>query len=64
MKKWYGAFLVSALIGGVLGIAAAWWGIPYAYAERGYFAVGGEWLLILAAAFLPFLCNPRLWNSR
>ncbi len=26
--------------------------IPVVYAERGYFAVGGEWVLIIAAAVL------------
>ena len=48
----------------VLGTAAAYWGSPYAYAQRGYFAVGGEWALILGAVLLPFVCTPVLWNSR
>ena len=36
-----------------VSVIAAWltslWAIPAAYAERGYYAVGGEWILILAA---------------
>jgi hypothetical protein len=28
-------------------VAVASWVIPAAYAERGYSAVGGEWLLII-----------------
>jgi len=36
-----------------LTILAAWlvalWAIPAAYAERGYAAAGGEWILIAAA---------------
>ncbi len=26
--------------------------IPFAYTERGYFAIGGEWILIISAAVL------------
>lgn len=33
--------------------------IPVAYAERGCFAVGGEWILIIAAAVLTAKCFHR-----
>lgn len=36
----------------VLSIFFAWlvslWALPAAYDQRGYFAVGGEWILIIA----------------
>ncbi len=46
----------------ILGFAAARWGIPYVLAQRGYRAVGGEYLLILIAAALPFFLSPELWR--
>lgn len=33
--------------------------IPAAYAERGYRAVGGEWLLIIAVGVLGYLAGGR-----
>ncbi len=49
-------------ISAILGLSAAKWGIPYVYAQRGYSAVGGEYLLILIAAALPFFLSPDLWR--
>jgi len=49
-------------ISAVLGVSAANWGIPYGYAQRGYAAIGGEYLLVLIAAVLPFLLAPELWR--
>ncbi len=46
----------------ILGISAAIWGIPYGYAQRGYSAIGGEYLLILIAAVLPYFLSPELWR--
>ncbi len=40
--------LLAIIAGAVTGVIL----IPVAYAERGYFAVGGEWILIIAAAVL------------
>ncbi len=51
----------KAAISVILGFSAAQWGIPYGFAQRGYFAIGGEYLLILIAAVLPFLLSPELW---
>lgn len=42
--------LLSLELGWVLGSCTAAWALPAALAERGYWAIGGEWLLILAAA--------------
>ncbi len=53
---------LKAAVSAVLGLAAARWGIPYGFAQRGYHAVGGEYFLILAAAALPFLLTPELWR--
>jgi len=46
----------------ILSFSAAKWGIPYVYAQRGYSAVGGEYLMILIAAMLPFFLSPELWR--
>ncbi len=46
----------------ILSFSAASWGIPYGYAQRGYSAIGGEYLLVLIAAVLPFLLSPELWR--
>ncbi len=52
----------KAAISVILGFSAAVWGIPYGYAQRGYFAIGGEYLLILAAAALPSFFSAELWR--
>lgn len=44
--------ILSLELAWLLGATAALHLIPAAYAERGYRAAGGEWLLILAAAGL------------
>ncbi len=49
----------KAALSVVLGFSVAKWGIPYVYAQRGYAAVGGEYLLVLIAAALPFLVLPK-----
>ena len=41
---------VELLVTVLAGWAVARWAIPYAYAERGYWAVGGEWILTAGAA--------------
>jgi len=53
---------IKTVISVVLGFAAGRWGIPYVLAQRGYRAVGGEYLLILIAAALPFFLSPELWR--
>ncbi len=44
--------LLSIFLGVLAGIIAGVIFIPLAYAERGYYAVGGKWLLIIAADVL------------
>ena len=47
----YALIVAVELLATVLaGWAVARWAIPYAYAERGYWAVGGEWILTAGAA--------------
>lgn len=41
-----GAVLVTAIAAAIL--------IPAAYAERGYFAVGGEWLVLMLIAIAAY----------
>jgi len=62
MEKRRKRLWVKAAISVFLGLAAARWGIPYVFAQRGYSAVGGEYLLILIAAALPFFASPELWR--
>ncbi|TCX51977.1 MULTISPECIES: hypothetical protein [unclassified Dehalobacter] len=51
-----------------ISLFAAWlislWAIPAAYAERGYSAVGGEWMLILSAGALTFWAVTRWLDIR
>lgn len=51
--------LLSVELALLLGSCTAAWALPAALAERGYWAIGGEWLLILAAAgiglYLPYI---------
>ena len=42
-------FIYYGLI--VLGIALTVWAVQYAYADRGYFAVGGEYSFLLLPLF-------------
>ncbi len=44
--------LCSALSGIIAGGAAGAVFVPGAYAERGYFAIGGEWILVIAVTVL------------
>ena len=41
-------FIYSGLA--VLGITLTFAAVPYAYAERGYFAIGSEYMLLLLPA--------------
>lgn len=38
--------LIRAAIAGAASWWVRWWAVPAAYTERGYKAVGGEWVLI------------------
>ncbi len=49
-------------VGLLVGAAAAWWGVPRAYAARGGFACGGVWVLILVVVILPFILAPSQWR--
>ena len=50
------------------GAAAGMKLIPYAYEERGYFAIGGEWLLMLAIAagawYAAHKLDAEVWEGR
>lgn len=49
--------------GALLAGASAFWALPAAWAERGCHSAGGEGLLILLAAALPFLFAPEVWRE-
>lgn len=48
-------FLSEIVVAGVAGGIAAAFLLPWAYQERGGWAVGGEWGLILAAAVVGYI---------
>ena len=39
--------LFHVLISALGAFAVAVWAVPVAYAQRGYYAIGGEWLLVI-----------------
>lgn len=39
--------IIKITVSIIVAFLMALWAIPFAYAERGYYAVGGEWILIL-----------------
>lgn len=52
MKRWAFALFTSAFIAAIVGIIV----IPAAFAQRGYMAVGGEWILILVSFVTSMWC--------
>ncbi len=45
-------YLCMVLFGILAGIAAGIILIPIAYADRGYFAIGGEWVIVISVSVL------------
>lgn len=43
IKRWIYYIFTAAVCAALIGALA----VPAAYAERGYWAIGGEWLLVL-----------------
>lgn len=60
MRRSFMSWLIRIIISVALGSLAALWSVPFAYVERGSYAMGGEWVLILTCVALPFLFQPRL----
>lgn len=52
---------VELLVTVLAGWMVARWAIPYAYAERGYWAVGGEWILTAGAALFALWVVNRMF---
>ena len=52
IRKQHSTKLVGILLGFAASGAAAAICIPLAYAERGYQAIGGEWIAVIGAFFL------------
>lgn len=52
---------VELLVTVLAGWMVARWAIPYAYAERGYWAVGGEWILTAGAALFALWAVNRMF---
>lgn len=50
--------IVQRLCGGpatfIVGGLTAWWLVPIAYIQRGHSAVGGEWMAVIAVAYVAF----------
>lgn len=47
-------FSSEITVSAAAGALAAWVFIPFAYASRGYWAIGGEWTLIALAAVIAY----------
>lgn len=47
-------FLIDVTVGLICGLISASLILPLAYAERGYFAIGAEWLIIIFVAYAAF----------
>lgn len=47
-------FLSEIFVAIAASIPVAVWAIPAAYRQRGYYAVGGEWLLVMFAAAISY----------
>lgn len=60
--------LLTAFVVAIAGVGAAAlvgaWAVPLAYQERGYWAVGGEGLLMILAAFLGIWAAWRVIERR
>lgn len=47
-------FLIEVGVGILCGVVIAVLALPIAYIERGYFAIGSEWLIIIGMAYAGF----------
>lgn len=57
-------FLSEIIVAAGAGFLVALWAIPAAYRARGYDAIGGEWLLILAVAATAYhIYHKRLFKQ-
>jgi hypothetical protein len=57
-------FLIEVGIGLACGAIAAAFILPLAYTERGYFAIGAEWLIIIVVAYAGFSAtNKYIFDS-
>lgn len=46
-----------------MAVLAALMLIPMAHKERGYWAVGGEWFLVMGVFFGTFLITNKIWEK-
>lgn len=58
--QWICVGLFTLIVGGF----AAWWLVPFAYAERGYSAIGGEWLVVFDISFAVFQIGTWLMREK
>lgn len=58
--EWLYGGLYALIVGGF----CAWWLVPFAYAERGYRAVGGEWMVVFVVSFSAFQIVKRILEKK
>lgn len=57
-------FLIEVGIGLLCGAIIAVFVLPFAYSERGYFAIGSEWFVIILVAYAGFTAtNKYIFDS-
>lgn len=54
---------LSALPASIIAYLVGLWAIPAAMAERGYHAIGGEWLLVVLTWIAVYYAVWRCWDE-
>ena len=57
-------FVIEIAVGLFAGFMVAMFVVPFCYADRGYLAVGSEWILIMFVAYIGFMiCNKYIFTE-
>ena len=61
--EWSFIILISSIYAGSTAFLVALVTIPAAYQERGYWAIGGEWIAVLGSFVITFLVSRKLMRG-